>query len=520
MSRGVHAFTLGDLARENARRFPRRTAVVCATTRLTYPELADSARRTANLLRHLGVGEGDRVVWLAQNCHRYLECLFGCAMIGAEFTPVNWRCSALEMTTLLQDTHPVVVVTQQREIGETVSAARAAGAVGGATWLSIDDESAEGFDARRDASPADDPDVDVDDEACVVRMYTAAFAGVPQAARLTHRGLISQNLAQLIALQVGPDDCYLNTGPLFHIAGTMFLFAHFHAGAKNVMLPRVEGEEVARLVHQEKVTSAMILPPSIPDVVAAAKRHGYDLSSLRTPPAAGTPELQEWTRMTSRSRGIPAGYGQTEVSGLVTLTMLAPGGQGAHGIASPVAQVRIVDPDGRDVPIGEVGEIAVRGPLVMLGYDGQPPEGSRLAGWRRCNDLGRREADGTITFIGPKTELIKSAAENIYPTEVENALKAHPKVRDVCVIGVPDPTWGQSVKAVVEVQPGENCTAEELVAFCRERIASYKKPRLVDFVPSLPRTPTGAVDREAVKAAHGGGGTVGAGGGPVPATPG
>jgi long-chain acyl-CoA synthetase len=147
----------------------------------------------------------------------------------------------------------------------------------------------------------------------------------------------------------------------------------------------------------------------------------------------------------------------------------------------------------------------------MLGYAGEAREGTRLAGWRLCNDLGRREADGTITFIGPKTELIKSAAENIYPTEVENALRAHPKVRDACVIGVADSVWGQSVKAVVEPVEGEQPTAEELIAWCRERIAAYKKPRVVEIVERLPRTAAGAVDRDAVKTAHGGGGTVGAG---------
>jgi len=509
--RGVQAFTLADLLRENARRMPLRTAVVCGEVRRSFPELTEASRRTANMLRVQGVAEGDRVAWLAQNCHRYLEVLFACGMLGGTFVPLNWRCTAPEIVRLLGDAVPKVVIGQRREIGQTVDAARAEGAAADARWIDIDDASPDGYDAQRDAVAADDPGVDVDDESCAIRMYTAAFEGVPRGAQLTHRGLIAQNLAQLVALGVSADDCYLNTGPLFHIAGLMFLMAHFHAGGKNVMLPRVEGEEIARLVAAERVTSAMVMPPTIPDVVAAAKAHNYDLSSLRTPGMGGRPEFEDWTRMTSRSKGVPAGYGQTEVCGLVTLNLLAPQGQGAHGISSPVAQVRIVGPDGEDVPAGETGEIAVRGPLVMLGYAGSEPEGTRLAGWRLCNDLGRREPDGTITFIGPKTELIKSAAENIYPTEVENALRAHDKVRDACVIGVPDPTWGQSVKAVVEPVPGEQPTADELIAFCRERIASYKKPRFVDVVEALPRTPSGAVDREAVKRAHGGGGTVGAG---------
>jgi long-chain acyl-CoA synthetase len=508
--RGVQAFTFGDLLRENARRFPTRTAVVCGGSRWTFPELRDAAFRFATVLRERGVGEGDRVVWFAQNCHRYLETLFGSAVLGAQFTPLNWRSSPAELQHLLADSAPRVVISQRREIGDVVDRARAAGAGGEATWLVVDDDGPNGYAAQCDGATSDDPGVDVDDEACVIRMYTAAFAGAPKGALLTHRGLIAQNLAQMIALGVSAEDAYLNTGPLFHIAGTMFLFSHLHAGAKNVMLPRVEGAEVARLIDAERITSAMILPPSIPDIVAAAQQHGYDLSSLRTGETTGTPELVEWSRMTSRGRAIVNGYGQTEACGLVSFTSLRAGGLGAHGRTSPVAQVRVVDPDGQDVAVGETGEIAVRGPLVMLGYAGEAPEGTRLAGWRLCNDLGRREADGTITFIGPKTELIKSAAENIYPTEVENALRAHAKVRDACVIGVADPVWGQSVKAVVEPVEGEQPTAEELIAWCRERIAAYKKPRVVEIVGRLPRTAAGAVDRDAVKTAHGGGGTVGA----------
>ena len=509
--RGVQAFSLGDLLCENARRHPQRIAVVCEDARVGFPELRDRAYRAAGMLGSAGVGEGDRVAWFAQNCHRYLEALFGTALLGATFVPLNWRSTGFELTRLLADSDPKVVIDQQREIGEVVAAARADGAAPAATWIGIDDASPQGWDARCAAQGAADPGVDVDDESCAIRMYTAAFEGVPKGAQLTHRAILSQNLAQIIALGLTVDDAYLNTGPLFHIAGTMFLHAHLHIGAKNVMLPRVEGETVARLIAGERITMAMVLPPSIPDVVAAARRLDLDLSSLRTPGASGTPELEDWTRMTSRSRGVPAGYGQTEISGLVTSNLLAPHATGSHGLTSPVAQLRIVGPDGADVPAGEVGEIAVRGPVVQLGYAGGAPEGIALPGWRLCNDLGRREPDGSVTFVGPKTELIKSAAENIYPTEVENTLRSHPGVKDVCVIGVPDPTWGQSVKAVVQPADGEAPSADELIAWCRERIASYKKPRLVDFVEQLPRTGIGFVDREAVKAAHGGGGTVGAG---------
>ena len=247
--RGVQSFSLGDLLRENARRHPQRIAVVCEEDRISFPELRDRAYRAAALLRSLGVGEGDRVAWFAQNCHRYLEALFGTTLLGATFVPLNWRSTAAELTRLLGDAEPKLVVDQSREIGEVVAAARGGGAAGGATWIGIDDGGATGWDARLGAQAATDPGVDVDDEACAIRMYTAAFEGVPKGAQLTHRGVLSQNLSQIIALGLTAEDVYLNTGPLFHIAGTMFLHAHLHIGAKNVMLPRVEGEMVARLIQ-------------------------------------------------------------------------------------------------------------------------------------------------------------------------------------------------------------------------------------------------------------------------------
>ena len=503
----VRGLTLGDLLDENARRFPGRTAVVCGDDRLSFPVFRENALRTASMLHGLGVGEQETVAWFGQNCHRYLETLFACAVLGAVLVPLNWRVTAAELEVLLDDAAPRVVVFQRREIGGVAEAVRSSRAE---PWIAIDDASADGYDGRRDTAGIVGARAAVDDSAPVVQMYTAAFAGRPRGAMLTHRGLIAQNLAQIIAFGLRTDDVHLCSGPLFHIFTLMIASAHFHIGATNVVLERVEPEELARLIDAEKVTAAMVMPPTIPAVVAAAKAHGYSLRSLRVPPMPPRPELEEWQSMTSRLPGIPAGYGQTEVHGLATLNLLAPDGAGSSGITSPVALVRILDPEGNDVPPGETGEIAVGGPLVMAGYAGTA-EGVDAGGWRRCNDLGRREPDGTITFIGPKTELIKTGAENVYPVEVENALRAHPAVRDVCVIGVPDPAWGQAVKAVVEPADGEAVDTAALIEFCRERIASYKKPRHVDVVAALPRTAAGAVDREVVRRDHGGGGDVGVG---------
>jgi long-chain acyl-CoA synthetase len=191
------------------------------------------------------------------------------------------------------------------------------------------------------------------------------------------------------------------------------------------------------------------------------------------------------------------------------LTFNAWGGDqdGSVGRPSPMVQVRIVDPDDNEVPIGETGEIAARGPTVMNGYYGRPDlNGDRLRnGWHHTNDLGRREADGSISFVGPKTRLIKSAAENIYPAEVEGCLQRHPAVQEAAVIGVPDAKWDQSVKAIVVLKEGEWVSDEDLIEFCRSEIASYKKPRSVEFVDELPRDGW-IVDYDVLDESFGGGG--------------
>jgi long-chain acyl-CoA synthetase len=207
----------------------------------------------------------------------------------------------------------------------------------------------------------------------------------------------------------------------------------------------------------------------------------------------------------------PGGYGQTEVMGMATFTLLAgerPGeALGTHGRPSPLVQVRVVDEDDAERPAGEVGEIVVRGATVMNGYWNRPEENAVRSrnGWHHTNDLGRFEADGSFSFIAPKSRMLKSGAENIYPAEVENAIRAHPGVADCAVIGVPDDVWVQSVTAIVVRAGGHDLAPDDVVEWCRARIASYKKPRRVEFVDALPRAGF-AVDYDELDRRFGGGG--------------
>jgi acyl-CoA synthetase (AMP-forming)/AMP-acid ligase II len=204
------------------------------------------------------------------------------------------------------------------------------------------------------------------------------------------------------------------------------------------------------------------------------------------------------------------GYGQTEVGGRVTFSAFGGPAIGPMGRTSPLAQVRLFDSDGSEVPTGEVGELAVRGPVVMNGYLNSPPDTRPPAGWRRTGDLGRREPDGSISFVGVARRMLKSGVENIYPAEVEAVIRQHPAVEACAVIGVPDERWAQSVKAIVVLKPGQSPAQADIIEFCRAHIASYKKPRYVTFAAGLPMT-GGLIDYAALDAEHGGGGYPGSG---------
>ncbi len=508
----LHALGLGDILAEHGRSNPQQVAWVCGTARYGYAEADDRVSRLADLLQAEGVGPGDRILWLGQNCHRLLETFLAAAKIGAVFCPANWRQTADELAFVLDDLAPRVVLWQDEEIGAAVRAARERSPKV-PLWIQHDGLGEGSYESLLDRKPVASPPPQVDPSMAVLALYTAAFGGRPGAALLSHTALLLQSLMISKAQDVGRDFVYLNCGPLFHVATLMTTLATFLWGGTNVFTRRVDAEELCRLIEAEHCTGAFVMPPTMQQMVEVNRERKYDLTSLRSFRA-----LPAWNAMTSEDVSPwgrrPGGYGQTEASGMLTLAALGGGATGSHGRTIPLVQIRIVDPDGREVGPGEVGEIVARGPTLMHGYHRRSAETSarQSGGWHHTNDLGRREADGSLSFIGPKTRLIKSAAENIYPVEVESCLRHHPGVADCAVIGRPDSTWGQSVMAIVVRKPGGSVSAEELVEHCRERIASYKKPRAIEFVEQLPRRGF-AVDYEALDQQFGGGGYPGIRGG-------
>jgi long-chain acyl-CoA synthetase len=514
--------TLGDVLREHALARSSDTAAICGDRRWSWFELDGRVDRLAAVLAGSGVGAGDRVLWLGQNCHRLLELILAAGQLGAACCPVNWRQSPDELAFVIDDLEPRVVVWQDTEIGERVAKARAAAkAAAPAVWIRHDSAGPGSYESLLDpplttppplAAPAavhspGEPRTaaqSVDPEAPVLILYTAAFDGRPNGALLSHRALLAQGFIGVMLGLAGPDDVYLNSGPLFHVGTLKATLATFVAGGTNVFTPRVDPEELCRLVSEHRCTGAFLQPPTVEAIVEANRDGRYDLSTLRAKP--GPPGWNAMVTVDERPRP-KSGYGQTEVAGVVTYVDPIRPCLGQAGRPGPLARVEVVDPDGRPLPAGQVGELVVRGPMAMAGYHRRPELTAerRRGGWHHTGDLGRREADGSLSFVGPMTRLIKSAAENVYPAEVEACLRAHPAVAEAAVIGVPDAAWGQAVKAIVVLQSGEQVDEAALIAHCRALIASYKKPRSVGFADALPRK-GGAVDYDALDACYGGGG--------------
>lgn len=483
-----HMLGLGDIARENRRGRPRATAVVDGAVRLTYTALDDRVNRLANALAAQGVAAGDRVLWAGQNSFRVLELLLACAKLGAILCPANWRLGGAELAFALDDLRPRLVIWQEAELGPRLAEARKLAEHRPTRWIQHDGTGPDSYEEWLRSAPDLDTEAEIDPATPVLALYTAAFDGRPNAALISQQAILTHNIALALQRQIEPGFVYLNSGPLYHVGTLMFCTATFHLGGTNVFMPTFDAVSACALIEAERCQSALLFPQMVDELAKANADRRYDIRSLQV-----TPGDDAWNAMVSvdnspwgRALG---GYGQTEVAGMATYNGLGIGGLGTHGRPSPFLQVRMVDENGHEVPTGEVGEIAARGPHVMSGYFNRPELNARRQrdGWHHTGDLGRREADGTITFIGPRARVIKSGGENIYAAEVERALREHPEVADAAVIGVPDTRWGQSVKAIVTRTPGSGASEADIIEHCRALIASYKKPRTVVFAEAIPK---------------------------------
>jgi long-chain acyl-CoA synthetase len=501
----ARGFTVYDMICRGAAVWGEAPAVIQGDRTWSFRAFRERVDALAGGLAALGIGRGDRVCILAQNDAAYLALYGACARQGVIAYPINWRLTAEEVARVVERAAPAMLVADASTlpvVGEWPAARPAI-----RHWYQFEAGAAPGFRPlaelyREGAAPAPAP-VAADDPFAVIS--TAAVDVIPRGAVLTHANVIAANLTAMACLGYTPADRYLVALPLFHITALGGALAHMHAGGASVVVPRFDAEEAVRLVDRHAITHVSDFPPVLATLLDAADKAGSRLESLRYVSGLDAPATIQRLHERTRAR-FWTGFGQSETSGFVTIQPVAER-PGAAGRPGPCCQVRVVDDEDREAPVGTPGEIVVRGPLVFQGYYAQPDVTGHTfrGGWHHTGDLGRFDAEGYLHYVGrkPEKELIKPGGENVYPAEVETVIRQMDGVTGACVYGIPDARWGEAIKAVVEVTPPGRYTPEQVSEFVGARIARFKRPHVVVFTDALPRGGDGAVDRAAVKARWG-----------------
>jgi acyl-CoA synthetase (AMP-forming)/AMP-acid ligase II len=506
---GIYDFTFYDLINRNAHSFHDRTAwfEVDDQRTLTYLQYKTAVDRLAAGLLEAGVRKGDRVGVLGKNSLEYFLLYGAVAAVGAVMLPVNWRLSPEEVYFNLNDCEPVLVFADS-EYQELVSAGKAKLTSVRAFYnLKADDGRFLPLAALRDHhQPFYSSAVSVATDDGFVIIHTAAVAGRPRGALLSHGNIISSNVHLMLLFNTSPADVHLNLLPLFHVAGLVMAAATFHAGGLNVNMSKFDAQAAVALIEEKKVSLMFDFSPILASILEAHEKSGRSIASLRGVLGLDTAEtIEKYQQITGGT--FCSMYGQTETSCLATL---APYDDcpGAAGRVIELAEVRLVDDYERPVPAGRTGEIVVRGPMVFKGYWNLPEDNGRTFrdGWHHTGDRGRFDPNGFLWYEGrmAEKELIKPGGENVYPAEVEKVILQHPAVDRTVVFGVPDPKWKEGIKAVCQLKNGKQMTAAELVDFVGARIARYKKPQYVEIVDALPLLADGNPDRDKVKEMYGG----------------
>ncbi len=505
MTATTEILRLADLTRFHAGERPDAVAMVHEGRETSYAELDRHASQVANGLIAAGLRPQARVAFLDKNSDTFFEALFGAAKANTVLVAVNWRLAPPEVAYVVNDAMAEVLLVGREffpVIEKVLPELKTVKKV-----IAIDEphEGWEHFPGWRDAQSATDPRVPVAGTDVAIQMYTSGTTGHPKGAQLTNDNFFA--LLPSAAREWGevwtPEDVNLVCMPLFHIAGSGWGIVGLYAGVKTVIVRDIIPPEILRLIPLHGVTRAIFVPAVLLFLLQTPGVQETDFSTLRLIAYGASPIPLDLLRnaIATFRCDFAQLYGLTETTGVVTY--LPPedhdpeGNQRMRSCGRPVTNVviRVVDSDGNDMPTGEVGEIICKTPQIMKGYWNLPEETARAirGEWFYTGDAGFLDADGYVYIHDRVKDMIVSGGENVYPAEVESALFGHPAIADVAVIGVPDDTWGEAVKAVVVKKPGAEVTPEEIIAFARERIAGYKVPKSVDFAETLPRNPSGKI---------------------------
>jgi long-chain acyl-CoA synthetase len=501
----IQSLNVFNIYENNSEKYKSLTAPNYNSVDFSYKELFDDTVKLASGLKKLNLKPGSRIAVICKNHPAFFHLYGACAGLNLIMVLVNRRLSSEEIKYIIQDTTPCLIIadSEQKELAKSLTdefACLSNYFITGNNHDNDEHDIANLYSATiLDLQTA----FDIDDPYIII--HTAAVQGKPRGAVLSHGNIIFSNQQVITEFNLDTTQTYLNILPLFHIMGVNLGLGTLQAGGKNVILEKFDPIKTLELIQNQKVNLIGSFPPILNNLMEASPKSNYDLSSLKIAAGIEQPEtVKKWENFTDSKFWTM--YGQTETSGLITFSEYFEK-PGSAGKVSTLANIKIVDDMDNIVSPGQPddkpGEIVVRGPLVFKGYwkADDLNEYTFRGDWHHTGDLGILDSDGFLFFKGRKAEkeLIKSGGENVFPAEVEKVISYHPAVKEVCVFGVPDPKFGEGIKAVCSLNNGQTITKQELINFTGTKIAGYKKPRHIEFVKELPKTEDGSINREKVK---------------------
>ncbi len=510
--------------------FPKKRAIVCGNKHWTYQEFCSRIHQLSRCLKGFGLKKDDKVAILHPNCHTFLEAYYAVPQIGAISVPINTRLSPREIAFILQDSESKVLIADSMFKNPLDPIREEIRGVKKILWTGEDQSNSSPLDPHGrtrksrsidlnyekalkqedvDALPA--PPMDGEDTAQIY--YTSGTTGRPKGVMLSHKNVTTHALGTIAELHLTDSDVWVHVAPLFHLADAWATWAITWVGGTHVLVREFDAKAVLETIQREKVTLTNLIPTTLNLMVNHPDTGKFDYRSLRFLLSGGAPIAPEVVRKvveTFKCDYIQT-YGMTETSPYLTLSILkehlrklsdddqlrfkSKTGREFIGVS-----LKVVDERGKEIKKDEkeVGEIIVKGDIVTKGYWKLPEETKKSIreGWLYTGDMAVIDEEGYVTIVDRKKDMILTGGENVYSTEVENVLYTHAAILECAVVGIPDQKWGEAVKAIVVLKPGQRTTEQEIIQFCKERMAHYKAPKSIDFIDALPRTGSGKIHKK------------------------